>query len=199
MIGLFNAFAKVSVNTDKTKNIQKALNALKNMDVLVGVPEENSSDRETGDITNAELAYIHTHGIRRRPMIDEMDKEMDQGTPYSKAFQMYLQTNGSPLWQSPPRPIIEPAIEDKDNNAPIAGELKQAVEKAMEGDLPGAENHLAKAGMLGQNAARDWFTNPKNGWPANAESTIKQKGSDQPLIDTGELRKAITYVVRKKK
>ena len=32
-------------------------------------------------------------------------------------------------------------------------------------------------------------------WAPNAESTIEQKGSDSPLIDTGALRKAITSKV----
>ena len=31
----------------------------------------------------------------------------------------------------------------------------------------------------------------------NAESTIKKKGSDKPLIDTGTMRQSVTYVVRK--
>ena len=33
--------------------------------------------------------------------------------------------------------------------------------------------------------------------PPNALSTIKRKGSANPLIDTGELRRAITYKVVK--
>ena len=43
-----------------------------------------------------------------------------------------------------------------------------------------------------------WFENPQNGWPPNSPRTIRRKGSDQPLVDTGEMRKAITYVVRDK-
>ena len=34
-----------------------------------------------------------------------------------------------------------------------------------------------------------------NGWKPNAPSTIKAKGSDKPLIDTGELRKSIRGIV----
>ena len=36
----------------------------------------------------------------------------------------------------------------------------------------------------------------KGEWVANAESTIKRKGSSKPLIDTGRLRQSITGVVR---
>jgi hypothetical protein len=31
--------------------------------------------------------------------------------------------------------------------------------------------------------------------PPNAESTIRAKGSDNPLIDTGALRQSIRYVI----
>ena len=31
-------------------------------------------------------------------------------------------------------------------------------------------------------------------WKGNAEYTIKKKGSDQPLIDTGQLRQSITWL-----
>ena len=34
--------------------------------------------------------------------------------------------------------------------------------------------------------------------PANAPATIKAKGSSTPLIDTGQLRQSITYVVNPK-
>ncbi|MBY6921870.1 hypothetical protein HYH30_19035, partial [Clostridium botulinum] len=43
---------------------------------------------------------------------------------------------------------------------------------------------------------RAWFTNPSNNWAENSAETIKRKDSDKPLIDTGELRKSITYVIK---
>ena len=59
---------------------------------------------------------------------------------------------------------------------------------------------LKKTGMFVQNKVRSWFTDSRNGWPPNAPSTIKaKKGKSNPLIDTGELRKSITYVVSNKK
>jgi hypothetical protein len=193
---MIKAFVKISQNINKQNEVYQAIQALNNMQVLVGIPQEKSSRK--GDITNPELAYIHTHGIRRKQMIEEMEREMDKGTPYSKAYQMYLQANGSPLWRSPPRPIIEPAIEEKETKEAIADQFRKAAKKALDGDKSGAEKDLEKAGMIGQNAARKWFVNPNNNWPPNSDSTIEGKGSDKPLIDTGELRKSITYVVRKK-
>lgn len=193
---MFNAFAKVKVTKNRTSNIEKAIKELANLEVLVGVSEETSG-RGSG-ISNAELAYIHTHGIRSRAMRSEMDQEMTKGATYGKAHQMYIQAHGSPLWHSPPRPIIEPAIENPKNQAFIVEDLKAVARAALDGNKKQTEAELNKAGMDAQNAVRDWFTNDKNNWPVNAPATIEQKGSDRPLIDTGELRKSISYVIRGK-
>ena len=176
--------------------VRKSLELLAKKEVLVGIPEDEAT-RENGDtINNAELLYIHTHGIRTSEMRAEMQKNIDKGMKYSKAHSMYIQEHGSPLFRVPPRPVLEPAIED--SKEIIAEELKQANISALDRNLAQAEAHLNKAGMLAQSAAQNWFENPKNGWPPNAESTIKKKGSDVPLVDTNELRKSITYVLRDK-
>lgn len=176
--------------------IRKSLEMLAKKEVLVGIPEDEAT-RENGDtINNAELLYIHTHGIRTSEMRAEMQKNIDKGMKYSKAHSMYIQEHGSPLFRVPPRPVLEPAIED--SKEIIAEELKQANISALDRNPAQAEAHLNKAGMLAQSVAQNWFENPKNGWPPNAESTIKKKGSDVPLVDTNELRKSITYVLRDK-
>ena len=109
---------------------------------------------------------------------------------------LYIHTNGSPANNIPPRPIVEPAIQDSKEE--IGTLLKEAILKALEGDTGGAIAGMEKAGTQGENAVKGWFTNPKNGWAENAESTKKRKGSSKPLIDTGQLRKSITHVVKKK-
>ena len=38
----------------------------------------------------------------------------------------------------------------------------------------------------------------QGGFAPNAESTIKKKGSDQPLIDTGYMRQSVNYVVKRR-
>ena len=55
---------------------------------------------------------------------------------------------------------------------------------------------MRMAGTVAQNAARAWMNNEH--LAPNRPSTIRMKGSDQPLIDTGSLRKSIIYVVRKR-
>ncbi len=179
------------------KAMIQRLEALKHKgNIYVGIPQQNAS-RPGSEINNAELLYIHTHGIRRRSMIQEMDRAMNnQTTPmkYSDAFSLYVMTHGSPLWHSPPRPVLEPAI--KYNRKKIAAEYAKIITATAKDDRPGVLRAIHKTGFAAENAARDWFKNPANGWPKNADSTIAAKGSDSPLIDTGTLRKAIVYVVR---
>lgn len=184
---MFGAFANIT-SVDRTSELLEALKELSDKQVYIGIPEGADNDRPGSDITNAELMYAHTHGVRS----SEMRKEMNNsGQIYGRAYQLFLQSHGSPLWHSPPRPVIEPAIQN--SKEILAKQLKKVLTVALNGEDPSQE--LEKTGMLGQNIARDWFTNPANNWPANAQSTIDAKGSDNPLIDEGELRKSITYVV----
>lgn len=152
---------------DKVSKVVKGLNYIKNNYVLVGIPQKETR-REGEEVTNAELLYIHT--------------------------------NGSPINNVPARPVIEPAIEDDEER--LSRMLKQMAEEALEGDLGNAEKNLESVGMRAQNISRNWFTNPDNNWPENAPSVrerkVKKGSTDpRPLIDTGELRKSITYVLVK--
>lgn len=185
----------VKVSTvDKTNMVNKLMKSLNNMDVLVGIPEEQSKREDDKNINNAQLAFLLTNGTRQKQMRDDMSKDVNE-SGYHKAYEMYIQSHGSPLWHSPPRPIIEPAIED--DKEVIAELLKEAMKATLDNDMATAEKYLGLAGMEAQGASQDWFTNPKNGWAPNAQSTIDKKGSDKPNISSGNLRGSITYVVRK--
>jgi hypothetical protein len=154
--------------------LKKALNFLKENPVYVGIAEDtternNEDEKEKVSVTNADLLFIHT--------------------------------KGSPVNNIPARPVIEPAIEDASEK--ISKQMGMAAKKAMESNEEMAIKHLSLAGMYGQNASRSWFTNPKNNWPPNSPAVIaakRRKGSTEPkpLIDTGELRKSITYFVDRK-
>lgn len=71
--------------------------------------------------------------------------------------------------------------------------LIQAIE---EGNLKPAYVNL---GIKGEQIVQEAFASRGFGiWPDNAPLTIALKGSDSPLIDTGELRRAITSDVVQK-
>ena len=176
--------------------LKKAVAELANKEILVGIPQESSS-REIGDtINNAELLYIQSHGVRSKQMRQEMDKSIRKGIKYSAAHSLYVKTHGSPMLNIPPRPVLEPSIEA--NKQVITKQIAIASTAAMENNSHLMEEALNKAGLIATAAAQGWFENPANNWQPNAESTIKKKGSNQPLVDTGEMRKAITYVLRDK-
>ena len=118
-----------------------------------------------------------------------------KGAKVNNAELMFIHTNGSPLNHIPPRPVIEPAIGDPDNRKLFLPELEAASKAALAGEALQVKAHLNRAGLIAQNVCRAWFVSPKNGWPPNAPSTVRRKGSARPLIDTEELRKSITYVV----
>jgi len=173
---------------DKLKQL---IEEIQKIEVYVGITEEKAP-RKTDPVSNAQLAFLHTRGVRSSSMRSEM--EGYAATQYSAAHEMYLQAHGSPLWNIQPRPIIEPAISA--SRGPIGDELAQAAKAAMNGNPGETMTHLKRAGIIAQNACRAWFMNPNNQWAPNAPSTIARKGSDQPLINTGQLRRAITYVVK---
>ena len=56
------------------------------------------------------------------------------------------------------------------------------------------QNALDAMGLTGVNISSDAFD--KNDWAPNKSETIKRKGSEKVLVDTGQLRQAIDYVIR---
>lgn len=171
----------------------KRLQGLQKRQIQVGIPQQTSSRKGEG-INNAELLYIHTHGTRRKAMRKEMQEGMDRGLKYSEAFSLYIQSHGSPIWHSPPRPVLEPAI--KANKEKIALQFSKIIKATADGNADAMERAITSTGITAQNACRAWFKDPRNGWPRNDPKTVKLKGSDKPLVDSGELRDSIVYVVR---
>lgn len=195
-----NPTVKVTVkNKGAAGKVKDRLKELSNTQVLVGIPQKTTL-RKGGiaKINNAELVYIHTHGVRSVAMRAAMKPNLDKGMKYPVALQLYLHSKGSPEWQVPPRPIIEPAITASGNREKIEAELKEAAKAALAGKKALMMNFFKRAGLTAQNLVKAWFTDPRNHWPPNSPATIKRKGSDKPLIDTGAMRNAITYVVRTK-
>ena len=73
---------------------------------------------------------------------------------------------------------------------------KQAIDEAVKN---GTLLDLAKkVGIVAEEVIQQAFaTRGFGNWKPNAPSTIKSKGSDSPLIDTGELRRSITSKAEK--
>lgn len=123
-----------------------------NLQVFVGIPEDAASRRPT----------VGPNGQVIQPKINN-------------AQLLYIHTNGSPLKRIPKRPVIEPAIEAPDNRMRIEAELSKAAEHIFNGEHAKALASLKRAGMLGRDAAKGWFTDPRNGWPPNTAATVRAK------------------------
>jgi hypothetical protein len=167
----------ITVTVDRLAELATQMRVLGSTEVLVGVPEEKAQ-RKTGDqISNAALAYIHT--------------------------------KGAPEANIHARPFLEPGI--KKVQEPIAARMKDAALAVMEGGS--AEKGLMAAGQTAASSAQAVI---KAGIPPPLKpSTIlarrrRGKGSSYrrkaisenqvtPLWDTGQLLRAITFVLRLRK
>lgn len=86
----------------------------------------------------------------------------------------------------PPRPFLDVGIMSG------AQSYQEALEELQPDNLQEA---LETIGVFAQSAVQEYMTDLRV--PPNAQSTIKKKGSSNPLIDTGELRSSIKWVVSK--
>lgn len=174
----------VQTTIDRVGAVLGAISALADRQVLVGIPASRGVRRE-GQVTNAALAYIHEHG--------------------------------SPARGIPPRPFLIPTV--KAIRPQVAAGLGLAGRLALEGNGRASEQALHALGLMAQNAIRNAIDAGIP--PPLAESTLRGRirnrtsikgavaelarraggappGLDlaKPLIATGQLRNAITYVIR---
>ena len=107
---------------------------------------------------------------------------------------LYLHCNGSPANNIPPRNVLK-ALEEEGTQKQMKKLVHSGMRAALLGNVDKAMQEYEKAGMVRQAAVQAKFGSIP---PPNAPSTIAKKGSSATLIDSGALRQAITYVVRKK-
>lgn len=88
----------------------------------------------------------------------------------------------------PARPFLDVGVESV--MPKLTGEIRTGVKEGRDPSLI-----IERVGLLAVGGVKSYMTALKD--PPNATSTIKRKGSSNPLIDTGELRRAITYKVVK--
>lgn len=176
----------------KVQALTDSLADLTDKQVLVGIPASNA-DRMPGIIKMLVKSAKSKGGKRTSKRTSKLQQAAL--SMINNAELMYIHTNGSPLKRIPARPVIEPSITEPANQELIVAQLRLAAEAALTGRQDRVILYLGRAGQLAENFARKWFTDPRNHWAPNAPGTIRRKGSDRPLIDVGEMRKAITHLV----
>lgn len=120
------------------------------------------------------------------------------GETVTNAMLGYIHEFGSPAAHIPPRPFLIPGIESVKDQ--VVNRLQAAAKKALDGDVSAVDSALMQIGLLAQSAVQKKITDGP--FVPLAPATIaarKAKGHAgiKPLIDTGALRQAVSYVIRK--
>lgn len=108
---------------------------------------------------------------------------------------LYLHENGSPGGMIPARPVLQTGIHNPEFQAQAQAMYRQAFVAALSGGAQMAKNIYERIGIQGANAVKQQFGVIG---PPLKPATVARKKSSATLIDTGQLRNAITYVVRPK-
>lgn len=150
--------------------LKEALTKVSKQEVLVGVPAENSNRKSAPGEKQA----------------------------MNNATLAYIHDNGSAAANIPARPFMRPGITRA--KARIAETLGLSAKQAINGD-GSIDKGLMKAGLIAQLSIREVINEGVP--PELAPNTIKARQKrgrtgTRPLIDTGQLRNAINFVVKEK-
>lgn len=94
---------------------------------------------------------------------------------------------------APSRPFMRDSVDD--NIDKINAFLKVQLKKLVTGGTD-AESVLKAIGVFQKGLVQKQIID--GDFEPNAPSTIKRKGSDKPLVDTGRMRQSVNFVVKEK-
>ncbi|SEI98862.1 hypothetical protein SAMN04244579_02714 [Azotobacter beijerinckii] len=187
----------VKVTRDNVAMVLESIKQLAGQEVLVGIPatQAERSDGDSSPLNNAQLVYIHE--------------------------------NGSPARNIPARPFLVPGIDEQLQS--IRPHLQKAASAAMDGNADRVQVELNAAGLIAADGARHKinFGDFEPLSPETVRNRHRSRGTQsmreaerqyldliaqgsapeqaqsetgiRPLINTGQLRNSITYVIRKKR
>lgn len=158
----------VRVNIKGLKNLAKALGD--DYRIRVGIMGSKATRKNgKGGLTNAEIGFINEFGKMTGK------RRIPPRSFLNMPLRLYL---------------ADYLLEKK---AFSQKEIDKAVKNGTLFDL------AKKVGIVAEEVIQEAFaTRGFGNWKENRPSTIKKKGSDSPLIDTGELRRSITSEVKKR-
>lgn len=162
----------VRVTKDIFADILKRVKELTKAEVLIGIPDANA-DRKA-----------------------EPDEKAD---PITNAAIGYIHEFGAPEKNIPARPFLIPGVQSI--KADAIKHLKRAGEQALDGSKDGIVKEFTKVGLLGQKAVQARITDGPFAPLAPATLAARRRRGrtgDKPLIDTGQLRRSITFVIGEK-
>ena len=174
----------LDIKVDDMARIIDSINALVKKSVLVGIPaSEASREDEESPMDNATLGYLHE--------------------------------TGSPAANIPARPFLIPGVMNAQDK--FEPQLEKAASAALGGFKKKIDDHLNAAGIIASQSAKSELENgdhaPLSIATLRARARKGRKGAAEeiasrvagnapnaanarPLIDTGQMRNSITYVLR---
>jgi hypothetical protein len=139
---------------------------------------------------------------------DLAKKRVLVGVPADKSFRdgeinnaqlAYIHDKGSPAQNIPARPFLGPGIEE--GLPAITTQLKKTAQAAFDGEVDGVEKGLHSTGLVAADAVkRKLVDGPFAPLKPATLAARKHKGffGTSPLNVTGQLRGAVSYVIRRK-
>lgn len=106
---------------------------------------------------------------------------------------MFIHEHGSPINNVPARPVLQMTIDYANKNL-----LDKYIDKAVDafvksdGNEKAVRNEFEKMCIIMENYAREIIYSNDGRLAPNAPSTIRKKGDNHPLFDTGQLARSIT-------
>lgn len=157
----------LEVTEDNQVEFMKTINSFRNDNVLVGIPSTDSNRNDNSPINNATILAINEFG--------------------------------SPVNNIPPRPVM--AIGIRLAQDAIAAEFAKAAKGAWTKGVAAINQYYERAGIIASNSIKR-VINEQIDIEGPAEATLKGRESrgfkgTKALIVTGQLRNAITYVIRR--
>lgn len=160
----------VTIKRDVTQQLLKQLAALGSKRVLIGIPD-TAADRKP--------------------------EPGEKVTP-SNALIGYVMETGSPAQNIPARPHLAPGVQAAE--AQYVRMYQKGARAVLDGDAPNLDQVHEAVGLVASSSVKT-FIDDGAGFAPLAPRTLAARRSrgrtgEKPLIDTGQYRRAITYVVR---
>jgi hypothetical protein len=179
---------------DNVAELLHRVNSLAGSDVVVGVPSDKAA-RKQGEINNATLAYWHQWGtqhIPARPFLTqgiakirgEAQRMLREGAKNALHGKGNVDTVLNKIGILARNAVVSEITDPEPPFAPLkAATVRARLRRTKAGlrQLRTLQRRAKQAGQTTTEAILDWAG----------------EGNAKPLIDTGQLRAAITYVVRK--
>lgn len=160
----------VTVLKDRMASVGKAIEAMRKNRVLVGIPEEKDA---------------------REPEPGE------KSSPLGNAAIGYIMENGAPEANIPARPFLHPGVDSVRGD--ISGRFARTAKAALSGQAVDIDRTLNQVGLVAVNAVRAKIqSGPFEPLKPATLAARRRRGrtGTRPLLDTGQLRNSINYIIR---